>query len=177
MGIVRPRCELGVELRGDEVGVAGYLDDLHEAVVGGYSARHQPCIRQGSAVPIVDFPAVAVSFIHDRFLIELAGQRAVGQSCWIHSEAHRTAHVFDIVLVHHQVDDRVQRCRIEFGAVGVVPPKYIARELDHGTLQTETEAEVWDSFFAGVANGVDFALDPPDPEPSGDDDPVETFEV
>ena len=60
----RTALELRVELRGDEVGVAGQLDDLDELAVRGEAARHEPRRLDGllRLARVCELIAVAVPF-------------------------------------------------------------------------------------------------------------------
>jgi hypothetical protein len=47
-------AKLGMELGGDEKGVAGQLDDLHQAVVGRNTANHVARLEEQAAVSVVN---------------------------------------------------------------------------------------------------------------------------
>ena len=81
---------------------------------------------------VVDLVAVAVTLVDDLVAV---GRLALGAGDDLargSAEAHRAAHVVDVLLLGHEVDDRVRGARVELGGVGAVQPRDVARELDDG---------------------------------------------
>ena len=66
---------------------------------------------------------------------------------------------------------------VELAGVGLREAADVARELDAGGLHAEADAEVRDVVFAGVADGVEHALDAALAEAAGDEDAVEAGEL
>jgi hypothetical protein len=60
------------------------------------------------------------------------------------AEAHRPAEVGDLLLLGQQVDDRERRLGVELGRVGAVHAGDVARELGHGDLHAQADAQVRD---------------------------------
>ena len=169
---MRARLELRVRLRGHEVRVVRDLDELDQPVVGRQAAEHEAVLLELRAVPVVELEAVPVALVDDRLAVDLAHRRALQQLGRIGTETHRAALVLDVVLVGHQVDDRVGAARLELRRVGVLETDDVASELDAGGLQPEAQTEVRDLVLARHLRGLDLALDPAVAEPARDDDAV-----
>jgi hypothetical protein len=69
----------------------------------------------------------------------------------------------------------VRRGGVELAGVGVLQAADVARELDAGGLHAEADAEVGNLVLAGVADGVQHALDAALAEAAGDEDAVEAL--
>ena len=119
------------------------------------------------AVALGDFGG-AVGFGGERAGLELAGPCA---------EAHGSAHLFDTGQFAQLVDDAVRRGGVELAGVGAGEAADVARVLDAGGLHAEADAEVGDVVLAGVADGVEHALDAALAEAAGDKDAVEAAEL
>ena len=179
MGPVGPALELGVGLGGDEERVhrPGQLDELDEAVVGRGARAAQPALLQPAAVAGVELVAVAVALVDDLGVVGLPHDGVGPQHRRVGAEPHRAALVDDLALVVHQVDDGVRGGVVELRRVGAGQADDVAGVLDHGALQAEAQPEERDLVLPGVGDGGDLALDAPDPEPAGHDDPVEVVEA
>ena len=70
---------------------------------------------------------------------------------------------------------RCWRGGVEFAGVGVLEAADVARKLDAGGLHAQADAEVGHLLFAGVADGVQHALDAALAEAAGNEDAVEAF--
>ncbi len=92
------------------------------------------------------------------------------------AQTHAAAHVLDVLLVEHQVDDRVLGDGIEFGGVGARETGHVASELRDRDLHPETDAEVRHLVLARVTSGADLALDAADAEPARHEDAVHLHE-
>ena len=79
------------------------------------------------------------------------------EPAWAGPEPHRAALVGDVPLIGQEVDDRVFRRRIEFGAVGILPAEDIACIFDYRTLHAEADAEEGNLPGAGVFDRADLA--------------------
>ena len=66
---------------------------------------------------------------------------------------------------------------VELAGVGILEAADVARVLDAGGLHAEADAEVGDLVLAGVADGVEHALDAALAEAAGDEDAVEAGEL
>src|SRR5688572_14299375 len=57
--------------------------------------------------------------------------------------------------------------------MAVVETAYVARELDNRGLQSETDAQEWQSALPRVTNGVEHPFDAADAEPTGHEQSME----
>src|SRR5207302_9562583 len=88
----------------------------------------------------------------------------------IETEPHRGAHLVDVPLLGHEVDDRCRgECR-ELGRVRVRGIELLAREVDHCALHTEAEPEIWDAVVARITRSLHLAFDAAVAESAGHDD-------
>src|SRR3989338_9119674 len=83
---------------------------------------------------------------------ELTGVRAE-----THGPAVVTLHEL-LLLLRHDIDDRVRSAFVYFGGGGSFEPRFIPRVFDDQELHAVTEAEVRDLPLAGVGNGRDDAF-------------------
>src|SRR5919201_3225709 len=91
--------ELGGELRGEEEGMVGELDDLDEPLVGRGAARDETLVLQPTAEDVVHLVAVAVALVDDRLAEDLARPGAVVDLHRVGAEPHGPAHVGDLLLL------------------------------------------------------------------------------
>ena len=167
---VRPRPELRMELAGHEPRMVRELDDLDETAVWRDAAEDHPGLAEHLAVLVVELEAMAVALVHDLLAVCLVGESARGQLARVQAEAHRAAHLIDVALLGHQVDDRGRGERGELGRVGVGRVQGLAREVDHGALHAEAQAQVRDAVVARIARRDHLALYAAVAEPAGHDD-------
>ena len=79
----------------------------------------RPALLELRAVAVVHLVAVAVAFVDDLFVaVRGAGARAGQQPGRPRAEPHRAAHVDDVALLVHEIDDRMRRARVELAGVG-----------------------------------------------------------
>ena len=109
--------------------------------------------------------------------VDLAGARAVVELHRVGAQAHRAAHVADLLLLRQQVDHRVRRLGVELGRVGAVHAGDVAGELGDRDLHAEADAEVGHAVLAREARRADLALDPAHAEAAGDEDAVAVGEL
>ena len=172
LGPVRARLELGVVLRGHEERVIGQLDDLDQAVVRRRPAEHEAVVLEAPAQQVVDLVAVAVALVDHGLVVGRAGTGRVVELHRVGAEAHRPAHLVDLLLLRQQVDHRERRLGVELGGVGAVHADDVAREVDHGELHPEADTEERDLALARDPRRVDLALDAANAEAAGDQDAV-----
>ena len=106
------------------------------------------------------------------FSVKPESVRILPQDAGIRSEPHGPAEVGDVLLLGHEVDDRMCGRRVEFGAVRVLKMKDIPRKVHDRHLHSEADSEIRDHMPAGVGRGVNDALDASAAEPAGDDNGV-----
>ena len=170
--------ELGVELAAEEVGVAGDFDDLDVGLVGSGAAEAQAAAGEQGFVLAVELVAVAVALADfGCAAVGAGGERVFLEDAGPGAQTHGAAHLFDAEQLAQLVDDAVLAGGVELAGVGVFEAADVAGELDAGGLHAEADAEVGDLLFAGVADGVQHALDAALAEAAGDEDAVEAFEL
>ena len=173
----RARLELGVELRGAEPRVVVELDDLDQVLGGEHARDAQAGGLEPRAQVVVDLVAVAVALVDERLAVGLVCARAAAQLDRLGAQAHRAAHVLDVLLLGQQRDHGIERVGIELRRVGAVHAADVARELDDRALHAEADAEERRPRLAGVAHSRDLALDRPRAEAAGDEDAVDAAQL
>src|SRR5687768_624287 len=168
----RPRLQLGVELTADEPGMFRKLDHLDQLAVRRESAQPEPMLDEEVAVGVRDLIAVAVPLTHLGHAIYLGRARAAREPAGIGPEAHRAAHVGDMLLRLHERDDGVVTLRRELARVGIVEATDVARELDDGRLHAEADAEERHRVLARMSDRIHHPFDAADAEPTGHEQPV-----
>ena len=173
MRLKRLGFELGVELAAEEEGVGGDLDDLDVGGVGSGAGETETAAGEDGFVLAVELVAVAVALADFGGAVGLGGQGVGLHDAVPSSEAHCAAHFFDAGEFAELVDDAVRGGGVELAGVGVLEAADVAGILDAGGLHAEADAEVGRAGLAGVADGVEHALDAALAEAAGDEDAVE----
>ena len=70
----------------------------------------------------------------------------------------------DLELVRHHGNDLVRGIGIEFAAVGLFQPQYVAGKFDHRALHPQADPEERNLLLPSVTNDLDFSLNAPVPE-------------
>src|SRR5581483_3603411 len=111
-----PRLELRMELRRDEPGMVGKLDDLDEPSLLERPADDEPRIDELLPECVVHLVAVAVA-LGDAPLaaVDLARPRVLRELDCLGAEAHRPAEILDVLLLRQQVDHGERRLGIHLG--------------------------------------------------------------
>ena len=110
-------AELGVGLRGYEIGVIFQLNEFHEVAVGRCAAEDEIFGLELFAVGVVEFVSVAMAFADVLGVIKF-GDFAFGrQFARLRAEAHGAAHFGHVLLLVEQSDDGVRRFWIELCGV------------------------------------------------------------
>src|SRR5262245_43064869 len=78
----------------------------------------------------------------------------------------------DVVLVIQHTHDWMAAISVDLGSVGIFQTHHVSSKLDESALKTETDAEIGDLSFAGIAHGFDLAGDAAIAEAAGNEDPV-----
>ncbi len=136
---------------------------------------------------IVEFVAVAVAFGHHILAVGRPRQTVGHQPAGLRAEAHGAAEIaaFPALLQRavlvgpfgDQGDDRMRGGLAELGAVRVLETGDVTGEFDHRHLHAQTDAEIGNPAFAGMADSGDFALDPPFAEAAGHQDGVHVLQA
>src|ERR1700694_1589557 len=88
------------------------------------------------------------------------------QATRISAEAHRAAHVRDVLLAFHQRDHSVVALRRELAGMTGGKPHHVACELDDRRLHTEADAEEWKPGLASIPNRLEHSLHSANSEPA-----------
>src|SRR4051794_23009251 len=141
MGPGRLALELGVELHGQEPGVIGQLDDLHELAVRAGAGHGEAVLLERLAIAVVELVAMAVP-LADLFLA-VGRERAAGgvEPARPSSKSHRAAALADAELLFHERDHGVLGVLVELRRIGIVEVQHAPRELDRGALHAEADPE------------------------------------
>mmetsp|Transcript_17735 Transcript_17735/g.50486 ORF Transcript_17735/g.50486 Transcript_17735/m.50486 type:complete len:201 (-) Transcript_17735:554-1156(-) len=137
----RAARELGVELAGQEEGVALQLAELHALAAIVLAGKVQALPLHGRHAHGRDLVAVAVALVdHGLPAVEPASQGVrIPDDCRTRTQAHGAAHHRSGGLWQED-DNWVRRLLIKFCGVGQFPPKLVARKLNHSCLQPHTNA-------------------------------------
>src|SRR5260370_31248633 len=122
MRVSRTALELGVELRGDEPGMACYFNNFDKAVVSLTATIDHAVGLHTFAILVVELVAMTMTLENNRFAIGLLSFRARRQATDPVAQAHGAAFVGNLALGCHQVDDRMGGLRIKFGTIGPIRP-------------------------------------------------------
>src|SRR6267143_803763 len=156
---VRPGAELRMELARDEPWVVCQLDDLDQPAVRRHAAEHHAGLAHHLAVLVVELEAMAVTLVHDLLTVRLVRQRSGEQLAGIQAEPHRSAHLVDVSLLGHEVNDRCRGERRELRGVRVRRVEHLARALPHRALHAKAKAKVWNPVVPGISRRLDLPLD------------------
>src|SRR3989344_1391431 len=83
------------------------------------------------------------------------------ESAWVCAKAHRSAIVLFfklLLLVRHDVDNRIFGLRVYLGRIGARKPKHVPCILDYRKLHAVAEPEVRDFLFASILNDFEFSF-------------------
>jgi len=169
-GAAGPRLHLGVELGGEEEGVAGDLGDLHPVPV--LPRKDHPLLLDPGDVLGVHLVAVAVPLDDSKGAVDLLGEGPLPEDRLVVPEAHRRPHILHPLLLGEDGDDGVRRLP-ELPGARAVQAEDVAAELDDGKLHPKAYPQIGDAVLAGEPDRRHLATGPPGAEAAGDQDPVE----
>src|SRR5688572_18836382 len=98
-----------MELPGDEEGVLGYLDDLHQLFLGPDARDAQAVLLERLQVVVVDLVAMTMALADDALAVEARGAAALAEEDRVQAEPHGSALVRQVALLGQEVDDQM-RC-------------------------------------------------------------------
>ena len=107
-----------------------------------------------------------------KFGIGIAGTRAGLQLAIVDTQAHGAAHVGDVALVGHQVDDWIFGAHVKLGAVGLIRLQNVAGKVDAHHLHAQAQPKVWHRVLTCIVGGADLAFDPAIAKAAGHDNAV-----
>src|SRR5271157_100034 len=164
--------ELGVKLAAEEKGMAGEFDDFDIGRVGGGAADAQAGAGEQRFVLAIEFVAMAVALADFCRAVGPGCQRTLLQNAAPRAQPHGPAHLFHAQQFAQLVDDAVLAGGVELARIGVLQAANVAGKLDAGGLHAQTNSKIRYLLFAGVAEGVQHALDTAHAEAAGDQDAV-----
>mmetsp|Transcript_17739 Transcript_17739/g.50507 ORF Transcript_17739/g.50507 Transcript_17739/m.50507 type:complete len:413 (-) Transcript_17739:812-2050(-) len=173
----RAARELGVELAGQEEGVALQLAELHALAAIVLAGKVQALPLHGRHAGSRDLVAVPVALVyHGPPAVEPAGQGiGIPDDRRARAQAHGASHHRSRGLWQED-DDRVGRLLIKLCRIGCVPPELAAGKLDHSRLQPHANAQVRQAILTAVAGCGDLALDATIAKPSWHQDSLRRAE-
>src|SRR5580658_927741 len=152
--------------------VIGDLADLDVGVVRSHAGDAQTCGAQLLFVFPVEFVSMAVTLINFTGSIRALGETALGEAAWPASEPHGAAKLVDAFQFAQLENHAMRRAGVELGGIGFVKSGDVAGELNHLRLHAEADAEKRHFALAGIANGVQHAVNSALPEAAGHQDAV-----
>ena len=99
-----------------------------------------------------------MAFADGVVLVDVVCVRTLAQVAFITAEAHRAAHVGDVFLLLHDVDDVVRRLAVQFRGVRIFVAQDVARKFDHHHLHTQADTEGRQVVLAAILRGDEFPL-------------------
>src|SRR5690606_28857189 len=112
--------------------------------------------------------------MNDKLAVNIVRLAAFFQTTGVGTETHGTAFLRHLLLLFHQVDNRVTGVGIKLRGAGAVEFQHIAGELDDGTLHAQAHAKERDLLFPYIPYGLDLALHPPLAKSRCNENPVKT---
>ena len=158
MAFVWPGFEFRVGLGCDEPRMGIQLDHFHDAAIRRYAAEAHAVFNQFLAIVIVDLVTMTVTFINFTGAVELISFGIRVKNTFVSAKSQSTAQICNSVLVRHNVNEWMCRCRIQLGAVGIRISENMAGEFHNGHLHAKAETEERNIIFTGVLNSCDLTF-------------------
>ena len=161
-----------MELSADIPFLVGNLDNLDKV-----GLRVATCTLHAMSlifvdILVVELIAVAMALADLTAAIYLCYTAISQEVALICAKAHRTAHIGDVFLFFHDVDDIVGRVLIHLATVGIGQMEHIARELNDHNLHAEADAEGRHVVLSAVLSCQYLSFYASCAEPRADDDAV-----
>src|SRR5262249_25671673 len=128
--------------------MCGQLDDLHELAIERAPDDLEALLGEGLLVEAVEFVAVPVPLVDDRFAVQLTRLRARLELARIRPKPHRAAEVVHAEQIPELVDPFVGGLGGGWGGVGVGEAAPARSVLDGRPLESITNPEVRDAALA-----------------------------
>ena len=148
-----------MELAGDEEWVIRQFDDLDELAIWGETGEDHAVVGEDFTEIVIEFVAMAVAFANFFAAVKLTSKGPLHESAWILTEALGAAHVFDVFLVEHEVDDVMWRLLVKFSRICIFPADDVAGKFHSSHLHAETDAHEWHLVFARILDSEDLSFD------------------
>ena len=162
----------GMVLHTDIPVVGWHFDSLNESVLRIEAYASHACGLEVVAEVVVELIAVAVALDDFVFAVCLIEFAVLDELALISAEAHGAAHIGDVFLFFHDVDDIVGRVLIHLATVGIGQMEHIARELNDHNLHAEADAEGRHVVLSAVLSCQNLSFYASCAEPRADDDAV-----
>ena len=134
VGVQHGALIFGVELCTDVPLHARNLYNLHEVAFGVAShALHAGTLKLLLEV-VVEFVAVAMALLDVLLIIYIEHARALLQHTLVCTQTHCSAHIRNILLLLHDVNDIVRSLLVHLSAVGIGIAEHVASKLYHHHL-------------------------------------------
>src|SRR3954470_14353601 len=140
-----------MELARDEPRMVRELDDLDEPPFLEGAGDDEPGLDQLLAEEVVHLVAVPVPLEDHRLAVGVARTRSIAGLHRLRAEPHGPSEVLDALLLGQEVDHGVRRLGIHLRRVRAVEPGDVARELGHGDVHAEADAEIGNPALTGNA--------------------------
>src|SRR5438067_4859237 len=148
MRMRRLRLELRMELHGEIPRVLRQFGDLDELAVRRAARDAHAVLRQRALVQAVELVAVTVP-LGDRVRpVDALRQRSWRELAGVAAQAHGAAEIVDAEQIAQLVDHFRGALGIDFGRIGVVQTRDVARVLDRRPLEAVADPEVRNAALA-----------------------------
>ena len=183
MGVHRPRLELGMKLTSQIPGVIFEFDNLHQVSAWRSAADDQTFLLQYLTEFVVEFVSMAVTLGNIVIRVSLVSQCILDQSAGVCPQPHGPSlggigipflngTGLIVIPFGHQVDDREWGGRFDFGTVGTFQAGHMPGKFHDSDLHAQTDPEIGNLIFTGIARRADFAFDAPGTKAAGNQDAV-----
>src|SRR5271157_438696 len=169
--------ELGMELAAEIPRMIGDLADFDVGLVGRLAGDPQSRGFQPFFIFAIELIAVAVALVDLAHAIGAVGETVLGQLAGPAAQPHGAAEVVHAFQLAQLEDHAVRRSGVEFGGIGARQAAHVAGEFDDQGLHAQADAEIGHLALAGVADGVEHAVDAALAEAARDEDAVVAFEL
>ena len=121
---------------------------------------------------------MTVTFLnHVLIVIRCCCSCSLLELAWIKTKTLRSAHIFDVSLISHQIDDIVLAVCINFSTVAIFKSANVAGEFDAGHLHAKADAKERNVVFTRITNGLNHAFEATIAKAPGNDYAVITFQL
>ena len=119
---------------------------------------------------------MSVTFFDDFLAVKRIGFGVFIKDAFVCTETKGTAEICHIVLIRHNMDDRMCCVWIQLGTVCICITQYMAGKLNDCHLHTKAETKKWYIVCTGVFNSGDLAFDTSVTKTAGNENTIGVFE-
>ena len=162
------------------------LDHLDEGVVHGFGRDHHAGVLDLSAIAIVEFVTMAMTFGNHILAVNRVCQGAMLEPAFLQAKTHAAtkigvlAAMLDITRsgapLGDQANHRMPAMALVLGGIGAGKIGEISRNVHHRCLHAVADAEIRDALFACVLRGHHLAFETAVTETTGHQDRIDTGE-